>query len=262
MRLLFTSCLIAVTLLLAGCPSRNPNGLSNSNADPNSNKSVIPAPPPPDIKPKETVDPAFKACNPYFPLVPGSQTKYTLVYSSGLVANVTVVVDGDTDNGKPVYIETIRIIDKDGGVNKLETRTTKYACDGERVQIISMSSDNKAEDNETKMEAAFSGTALAMLDTPSLKPGARWSYAFTQTFRVPNRPPVSGGKSTPIEFQVVGTETVAVPAGSFKALKVLRKTTGHEINEYYARGIGLVKRESDDGTRWELKEFSGLKAAE
>src|SRR5215472_14869694 len=185
MRLLFTSCLIAVTLLLAGCPSRNPNGLSNSNADPNSNKSVIPAPPPPDIKPKETVDPAFKACNPYFPLVPGSQTKYTLVYSSGLVANVTVVVDGDTDNGKPVYIETIRIIDKDGGGNKLETRTTKYTCDGERVQPISMSSDNKAEDNETRMEMIFNGPALAMLDTSSLKPKARWSYAFSQTFQLP-----------------------------------------------------------------------------
>src|SRR5215472_8623387 len=131
MRLLFTSCLIAVTLLLAGCPSRNPNGLSNSNADPNSNKSVIPAPPPPDIKPKEAVDPAFKSCNPYFPLVPGSQVKYTTVYSSGLIANVTVVVDSENVNGKPGFVETTRTVDKDGGGSKLSTKITKYVCDGE-----------------------------------------------------------------------------------------------------------------------------------
>jgi hypothetical protein len=267
MKARFAVILAAIALLGASCDtssnsngSSDPNSTGNSNS--NANKSVIPEPPPPEIKPKEAVDPAFKSCNPYFPLVPGSQLKYTLVYSSGLVANVTVVVDRDNENGKAVFVETTRIMDKNGGGSKLATRTTKYVCDGERVQMIALSNDNKAEDNETHMEMIFNGSALAMLDPSSLKPKARWSYSFSQTFQVPGKPPQSGGKSTTMDFEVAGADTTKVPAGTFKTMKISHKAGAHEISEYYASGIGLVKRENDDGTRWELTEFSGLKAAD
>jgi len=224
---------------------------------------VLPEPPPPEIKPKETVDPAFKSCNLYFPLVPGSQVKYTIVYSSGLIANVTVVVDSDNVNGKPGYAETTRIVDKDAGGSKLSTRTTKYVCDGERVQIVSMTTDNKVEDNpETHTETIFNVPAIAMLDAASLKPKAHWSYSFAQTFQLPGKPPQSGGKVVTVDFEVAGPDTAVVPAGNFKTLKILRKTGGHDITEFYARGIGLVRRQNDDGTRWELTEFSGLTAAQ
>jgi hypothetical protein len=51
---------------------------------------------------------------------------------------------------------------------------------------------------------------------------------------------------------------VKVPAGTFKAVKVLRKLRDVTVNEYYVAGLGLVKRVNKDSTSWELKEYSGL----
>jgi hypothetical protein len=48
--------------------------------------------------------------------------------------------------------------------------------------------------------------------------------------------------------------------GTFKAITVNRKVNENSLVDFYVAGLGLVKRQSKEGTSWELKEYSGLKA--
>jgi hypothetical protein len=66
---------------------------------------------------------------------------------------------------------------------------------------------------------------------------------------------------TTFNFETQGEEEVKVPAGTFKAIKVVRKVKNTVVTDYYVAGIGLVKRGNNEGTTWELKSFSGLQEA-
>jgi hypothetical protein len=237
--------------------NRNPANRNNNTADP----LLFPSPPAP-ITSKDTVDPKFKPCNPYFPLIPGSTAKYILNYSSGLVANVSVVVDKGTENGRPIFVETEQIVDKDGGIHKSQTIVVKYACEADKVIILSQVSDNKADENETHVETRFSDRATAFPEVATIKTGTSWSHTIYQKFTQPGQQPVDSSKPMTFTFEVREGLDVSVPAGTFKTIRVVRKANGHDINEYYVKGLGLVKRQGEDGTRWELKEFSGLSAQE
>src|SRR5215813_8465375 len=103
---------LLVTIALTGCPGK----LSNSN-NTNGNSNTAPTFKPPEpLASKDPVDPNFKPCNPYFPLVPGSRLKYTLTYSSGLVADVVVVVNKLDENGHNMFEEQTQIVDRSGGL--------------------------------------------------------------------------------------------------------------------------------------------------
>lgn len=253
---IFLAVVLISAAALTGC---NSNGNKNANitATSNSNKNLDFTPPPP-VKPTSTLDPNFKACNPYFPLVPGSQAKYTIVFSSGLVADANVVVDAGEENGRQVFTQTTQIIDKSGGLEKAETTVRKYICDGDKVQLIYEFTNNKVADKVNTVDTQFRTTAIMM---PSLaevsKPGYTWSYNFGQVYKSPGELPMS---PDPIQiiFDVQGQGETSTPAGKFKTLKVRRKVGEIEVFDYFARGVGLVVRQSGEGTRWDLKEYSGL----
>ena len=241
---------------LTGC---NSNGDKNANitATSNANRNLDFTPPPP-VKPTSSLDPNFKACNPYFPLVPGSQAKYSIVFSSGLVADANVVVDAAEENGRQVFTQTTQIIDKSGGLEKAETTVRKYVCDGEKVQLIYEFTNNKVADKVNTVDTQFRTTAIMM---PSLadvnRAGYTWSYNFGQVYKSPGELPMS---PDPIQiiFDVQGQGETPTAAGKFKTLKVRRKVGEIEVFDYFARGVGLVARHSGEGTRWDLKEYSGL----
>src|SRR5262245_27366135 len=111
MRIFFIGLLLGV-IAFSGCDDSNTNSNRNANGNGNSNTPVLERPP--DIKPTAPPESGFKSCNPAFPLVPGSTTKYILQFSSALVADVTVVVDKGEENGKPIFIERTQILDKSG----------------------------------------------------------------------------------------------------------------------------------------------------
>jgi hypothetical protein len=261
----------ALTLLmllsLVGC---NPKDNSNSNQGGRSSNSssrnanagpVANFTPPEEIKPTEAADPSFKSCNPYFPLVPGSQTKYNLSYASGLKASVNIVTGQQgSQNGKPVFLETTQIVDSTGGLHKKSLDKKQYGCDGEKVQVISPQIiDNESDDNKAHVEVKFSSPAVAMIEASAVKPGTSWQYTFTEKFQRPGQPLTDTNKTYTVNMSVIGPQDVTVPAGTFHTVKIERKTETTIAYEYYARGIGLVKRELADGTLWELREFSGLK---
>ncbi|MCI0491178.1 MAG: hypothetical protein L0229_31700 [Blastocatellia bacterium] len=261
MRITLTLSLLA-SLALSGCNGEKPDGNTNDNANSNTNATAFLKPPDP-IKPTAPPDPDFKPCNPYYPLVPGSQVGYTLIISSGLVNDVTVVVDEAEEEGRKVFVERTRIVDKSGGLQKAELTVRKYACEDGRIQIFHENSENRIEGKLNKVENTFGTGAVFMTDAQSLgRKGSTWSYSFRQVFwheelqtTVPQAP-------VTINFTVEGEEEVIVPAGKFKAIKILRRVGENEVSDYFARGIGLVKRVAAEGTTLVLTEYSGVNPSE
>jgi len=265
MRIILAIGVIGLTLLgsCSSCgPSGNGNNSANTNRSANANDNSAPgsiATPPPEPVPSSTVDPNFKACNPYYPLIPGSTARYSLSFSTGLQANPFIGVDQTKEGGATVFVQTTQIVDKSGGVNKNEMMVQKYVCDNGKIKIVAEQTDNNVEGHKTIAEMHYSDPAYIMLDPAALTPGVTWSYSLTQTFRTPDAPPTNSDRSIAVSCTAQGEEEVTVPAGRFKALKVLKKVDKTEITEYYARGIGLVKRTRGDGTTWELTSYSGLR---
>jgi len=255
--------IMLAALALNGCNgSKNGNGNGNGNANGNANRSDFK--PPTALKPTGAVDPNFNSCNPYLPLVPGSSAKYVLVYSSGLIADATVVVDSADENGRKVFTETTQIVDRSGGLQIAQTTVKKYVCDGERVQLISEKTDSDIAGQKSTSEFKYRDNSVAMVDPASLaKKGTTWQYSFTKVFNRPGDPPAIINDPTFVTFEVQGDEEVVIPTGKLKAVKLLRKVNENKVNEYFVRGLGMVKRDFlNEGTSWELKEFSGIKAAD
>ena len=258
---------LAITLLataLFGRCNTNTNTNNNQNNDPATNtNSVAALPNVVPIKPEAPVDPGFKSCNPYFPLVPGSQIKYLIKFSSGLLADVNVVVDSAVESGHQVFIETTQIVDKSGGMEKLEKTVRKYACDGERIQAVYEKGNYRAGEYSNDMEVKFKGMAAIMLDPASLKrTGTIWSYSFNQILQSPGQQPVEPVEATTVTFEVLGQDEVGTPAGKFKVVKIARRVKDKQGVDYFAKGMGLVKRVGWDGTSWELREYGGVKPIE
>ena len=254
--------ILLAALALSGCNSNN-NSNSNGNGNGNANANRSDFKTPTAIKPASAVDPNFKSCNPFYPLVPGSTAKYVLVYSSGLVADATVVVDSSEENGRRVFTERTQIIDRSGGLQIAQSTEKKYVCDGERVQLISEKADTDVAGQKSTSEFKFRGNSVAFVDPASLgRKGTTWQYSFTKVFNRPGDPPAVVDEPTFVSFEAQGDEDVTIPIGKFRGVKVDRKVGENLGSEYFVRGLGLVKRQMKEGTSWELKEFSGLKATD
>lgn len=252
--------LLLTAMVFGGCSGSDPSPNANSSASGNSNSNVVVTPPTP-LKPSVQIDPSFKACNPFYPLVPGSLTKHTIFYSSGLVAEVTTVVEPAENGAGGELVQREQILDTSGGLNKLSTTNRTFICDGERVRILSEQGYDKVEEHENSAESKFPNPAILMVAPTDFRPGATWSYVFVRTLQRPGGPPITLDPITRwLEYRA--NEEVTVQAGRYTAARVdwrLKEKTG---TDYYVRGLGLVKRVADDGTRWELKEYSGLHPAE
>jgi hypothetical protein len=245
-------------LALSGCDP-NTNGNLNGNRNGNANATAAYKPPAP-LSPKATTDPNFTSCNPYFPLVPGSVAKYVLNYSSGLVADATVVVDMEEQDGQKVFVERLQIIDRSGGLQQAQSTIKHYVCDGERIRILSEKNETRVEERQTVNENLFRPNTVIMVDPAALaQVGSTWTVAFTQTFQSPGEPKATLPDPTIVTFTVLGTADMTIPMGKFKTVAVQRKVKENISTDYYARGLGLVKRVANEGTSWELREYSGLK---
>ena len=260
MRFVLVITLLA-TALFSRCNSTNNNTNSNQNDNQpaNANKvatlpNIVP------VKPESPVDPSYKPCNPYFPLVPGSQIKYLIRFSSSLLADVNVVVDSAVESGHQTFIETTQIIDKSGGLEKLEKTVRKYVCDGERIQATYEKGNNRAGERANDIELKFRGVPVIMVDPASLKRvGTTWSYSFNQIFQVAGEAPIRPEEAVTVTFEVLGEEEISTPAGKFKTVKIARRVKDKQGVDYFAKGLGLVRRVGWDGTSWELREYGGVK---
>ena len=253
---------IFLTACNSGAGNKNANTNANGNISTNSNRLASLETPKP-LKPESPVDPNFQPCNPYFPLVPGSQIKHTVNFSSGLVADATVVVDLIEEGGRKVYRETTQIVDKSGGLQKYEKTIRKYVCENGLVKIIAENTENRIEERQTRVDMKFNEEGTFMVEPEALRrAGSSWSFKFFPTFTNPGEPPATLPEPIRLVYTSKGEESVTVPAGTFKALKLERKVGDAVITEHYARGIGLVRRASSEGTGWALSEYSGVAPTE
>jgi len=254
--------ILLASLGLSACQSCNPpTNSNNSNRNASNGNANISIPERPGVlSPKDSVDPKFKSCNAYFPLAPGSRVKYTVNYSSGVVADATVVVDRADAGGRMAFSEKTQIVDRSGGLQHQSMAEKLYVCDGERVEIIAETSTTRVPNSPvTKVDNTYRSPAVAILDPASLgRKGSTWSHSLSQTYQVPDQPPIASKDVLQINFTVIGPEQIKVPIGTFNTVKIERKVKETKIYEYYARGIGLVKRLAGDGTTFELAEYSGL----
>lgn len=249
--------LVLAAIGLSGCNPDNSNGNSNSNANANRTDFKPPAP----IKPTDSVDPNFKACNPYFPLVPGSVAKYVINYSSGIVGDLTIVVDAADEDGQKVFTQRSQLIDRSGGMQITQSIVRKFVCDGSVVRILSEKTESNVAGQLSALDFDYRENSVMMTDPESLlRKGTTWTHAFRTVHHNAGQPPSRGDLPTVITFETAGPEDVTTAAGSFKTIKVTRKIGENGTVDHYAAGIGLVKRQDSGGTSWDLKEYSGLKA--
>lgn len=249
-------------IALSGCngANTNVNSKTSSNANANANRALD-FKPPQQIKPLEAADPNFKPCNPYFPLVPGSIAKYVINYSSGIVGDLTVIVDAADEAGRKVFTQRSQLVDRSGGMQITQTIARKFVCDGERVQILSEKTESNIEGQQSVVEFAYRENSVMMADPKSIsRTGTTWTHAFRQVTHTPGQPPARSDDLTLIAFEVAGPADVTIPVGTFKAVKITRQIGENATVDYYVPGLGLVKRQSKEGSGWELKEYSGLKA--
>jgi hypothetical protein len=102
-----------------------------------------------------------------------------------------------------------------------------------------------------------------MIDSSSLaRVGTKWTYVLTPTYKNAQVPGEIQSDPFQVALEVTGEEDVTVPAGKFRALKVVQKVNTNEVTMYFAKGLGMVLRVGADGTRTELKEYSGVRASE
>lgn len=254
--------LIALIILLAaialsGCNGGTTNLNSNGNANANVAQNIKA---PQALKPVDAADPNFKTCNPYFPLVPGSIAKYVINYSSGIVGDLTVVVDASDEDGRRIFTQRSQLIDRSGGMQIIQSTTRRFVCDGERVQILSETTDSNIAGQQSSADFEYRENSLMMNDPKSmLTKGVTWTHAFRAVYHSPGQPPARSDQPTIIAFEVGSPEHVTTAIGTFNAVPVTRRIAENFTLDYYVSGLGLVKRQSKEGASWEMKEYSGLK---
>jgi hypothetical protein len=258
MKFRFVVVVLAATLLSACTGCGDSTESANKNAALATPSTVTPPEP---VKPAAPPDPNYKACNDYFPVVPGSVAKYVMTYSTGLVADATVVVDKVDEGGKQIFLETAQIVDRSGGLNINQTTKRRFMCDGPRVQILSENTNSVVEGKLTVTTMRYRDNSLIAPEPEALhRKGFTWTYALYPVFAREGLPPATPETPTIVTMEVQGEADVTVPAGTFKAIKLQRKVNQNKSWDYLVPGMGMVKREAGEGLRWELKEYSGLKA--
>ncbi len=258
MRLISIIVLLAA-IALSGCNGGTTNINSNGNGNANA-KAAQNFKPPQAIKPVDAADPNFKPCNPYFPLVPGSIAKYVINYSSGVVGDLTVVVDATDEDGRKVFTQRSQLVDRSGGMKQNQTIVRRFVCDGERVQILSEKTETNVEGQLSSSEFEFRENSLMMTDPKSvLIKGSTWTHVFRTVFHSPGQPAARIDQPTVIAFEVGSPEHVTTAIGTFKAVPIARRIGEALTVDHYVAGLGLVKRQSKEGTSWEIREYSGLK---
>ncbi len=231
----------------------------NSNGNGNGNFAQTFKPPQP-IKPVDAVDPSFKPCNAYFPLVPGSVAKYVINFSSGLVGDLTIVVDAADEDGRRVFTQRSQLVDRSGGMKQNQTVVRTFVCDGDRVQILSEKTESNIEGQLSSSEFEFRENSLMMTDPKSmLIKGSTWTQLFRLVLHSPGQPVARSDRPTVVSFEVGSPTDVTTAIGTFKSVPITRKIDDNLTVDYYVAGLGLVKRDSKEGTTWEMKEYSGLK---
>ncbi len=190
--------------------------------------------------------------------MPGATARYVLNYPSGLVVDMTVAYSKTDDPS--IVVENATLLDRQGGLQIAQTIERRYKCDGENVLILTEETKSKIEANVSTSLFKYRENSVIMKPPADLAiPGSTWTYGYYRTTEIPGVAVEKPDTPMIITLAVGGEEDLTVGLGKFRALKIVRKVNQNTVNDFYVRGLGLVKRIAAEGTITELKEYSGLK---
>jgi hypothetical protein len=188
-----------------------------------------------------------QCANPYYPVREGATWSY----------------QGTSSLTEPyTFTDTISSVRADGFTLTTEfdglTRTQEWACKPEGILAIEMGGGlTTSQTNLTVETQSASGVTFPA----EIEAGDTWSHSiqFTGTMDIAGQSGEAEG-STQSDFTALGVESVAVPAGTFEAMKVQVQTTfeatvnfqGLSIPvtlttttiSWYAEGVGWLKSDS------------------
>ena len=196
---------------------------------------------------------------PYQPLDIGARWTYAVNDASGNYTKTSVVEATEDMGGPKAGMMGTRVRE----MLATEIQLTWYAVDGDRV----------ARHHEQTLDAATSAIKQEDWYAPSYlrvdgsaehtTGGATFSESYTDA-RTDAVKQTMENKAKTVEWKVEATdEAIAVPAGTFAALRLRRtdKSDGSFKTYWFVRGIGKVREQGDNQHREELTSYEGLPAA-
>jgi hypothetical protein len=127
------------------------------------------------------------------------------------------------------------------------------------VIILSEKTESNIAGQESSADFEYRENSLMMTDPKSLLiKGSAWTHAFRPTYHSPGNPPARSDEPTIIAYEVGSPQHVTTAIGTFNAIPIARRVADNITVDQYVAGLGLVKRQSKEGSSWELKEYSGL----
>lgn len=218
-------------------------------------------------------EPSGDACNPYFPLRPNATWVYEEA-QKGTPATMrrTITVKQVTTSNGVTDAELLQEVSLPGQPSVIAGRATmKVRCDASGVRLWIEGTAGVGGETTGVVKATLPGLPPAA----DMKPGFTWrGDSEVETMDAGTRVVATGARGSKIER----TESVTVPAGTFPdALRIASVQTltmrrgnderyaRQEVLEWYARGVGLVKRETRTSqgsdavlSSEELTSYSGL----
>ena len=198
---------------------------------------------------------AWAACDhPYYPAALGMSWTYSLGLTGSNLETTTRVVSADAQR----YVAET--------VTKTSSTREEVKCqsDGSLIRATYISS---FESNSQSAKGQFITDSGVTIPAPQLWViGTQWTYTmksrYVANFKAESV--VQTDTTETVHSKIVGVELIAVPAGKFRALKVMqttqsnatvaqngKATTSKENSTgtfWYARGVGVVKSSGKDFT--------------
>jgi hypothetical protein len=199
------------------------------------------------------------SCNDYRPFGAGataSRVYGTTAYDGGSYTE-TVTITGWNAASGAATVQRVML----GSTGSSWTITENHQCS--TTGEVSMSGYGLSDGGFTSATVAFSTARTDLLAVADMSPGTTWSYSYDASDAV-----LGGLWSVSGTFEVVGTESVTVTAGTFDALKLDNTYTlvdssgrGYDrtstASSWWVNGLGVVKVSDTDasGRTWESREL-------
>ncbi|MEC8422312.1 MAG: putative metal-binding motif-containing protein, partial [Myxococcota bacterium] len=199
------------------------------------------------------------SCNDFRPFGIGSTASRiydTTAYDGGSYTETVIITSWAPSSG----LATVqRVMLGSTGASWTVTEDHRCATTGE----VSMTGYSLSDGGLTSATVTFSSGRTDLLAVADMSPGTTWRYAYDAEDAL-----FGALWSVSGTFEVVGSESVTVPAGTFDALKlqnsyslVDESGSGYSRNStatsWWVRGLGVVKVTDTDrsGRTWEQREL-------
>lgn len=200
--------------------------------------------------------PAQAACdNPFFPAKPGSSKTFTTQDKK----TYTIRVVSASANGftlRFAYTDPVRVLE------------VPYTCTAQGLTAPSLGAGSGFGPSASITTQVKASNGVVIPAEGRWRVGASWTYSTegTMTTNDKQQGQIVYTFKGMYTFRIVAQEKVKVPAGTFQAFKVVLTQKGEfgakgvstpinsSITQWYARGIGLVRQESQYGVH-ELISF-------